>query len=142
MKTIEELQRALTTAGLDRIAPQIVKLARQCYRIDRSLTHEDQIPIGSSKFGGSPDVPAGFVWPQTSHPQNPAHMEFVGQIQLSDLPQPLPEPVGREGLLSFFTRWSEGNIFFYPEGTALQRTLGPELSASATPSRLWQRVKA
>src|SRR3970040_1388436 len=102
MESLDELKRRLIQAGLDRAVPQLVQLARSCYRIERSLTSESEILIGASKFGGSPDVPAGFDWPHIEGRTNPEAMEFVGQIRLADLPEPLPEPAPRDGLLSFF----------------------------------------
>src|SRR5262245_58237859 len=132
MTSREELKRKLHDNGLGRVAVQIAQLARPCYRIGRTPAPEEQIPIGRSKFGGSPDVPAGFQWPQVSNIKKPAVMEFVAQIRLADLPAPLPEPVPRDGLLSFFTHWSEGRVFHFAEGTRLQRTEGPAEAAASS----------
>jgi len=141
MKNSDEFIAALAEAGLGRMAEQIGRFARPCCRIERTLVPEDRIQVGASKFGGSPDVPAGFAWPQVEGPSGPEAMEFVGQVRLADLPVPLPEPVPREGLLSFFTRWDEGRVFYYPDGTALQRTTGPNPPVEAPPSGFWQRVR-
>jgi uncharacterized protein YwqG len=141
MESRDELKRKLAEAGLDHVAREIVQLARPCYRIERTLTLEGNIPIGASKFGGSPDVPAGFSWPQIEGRKGPEAMEFVGQIRLADLPKPHPEPVPGEGLLSFFTRWSEGRVFYNSEEAVLQRTEGPNPPAPPAPSGFWQRVK-
>jgi len=125
MKNSDEFIAALADAGLGGSAEQIARFARSCCRIERTLAPEDRILVGASKFGGSPDVPAGFAWPHAEGAGGPEPMEFVGQVRLADLPAPLPEPVPREGLLSFFTRWDEGRVFYYPDGTALRRTAGP-----------------
>src|SRR5688572_19901843 len=106
MESREELKRKLAEAGLERVSQEVVQLARPCYRIERTLRLDDQTPIGASKFGGSPDAPAGFAWPQIDGRKGPEAMEFVGQIRLADLQDPLPEPAPHDGLLSFFTRWS------------------------------------
>ena len=116
---------SLVAAGLGHVADKITSLTRPCYRLRRKIGVAEQLPIGTSRLGGSPDVPAGFVWPQTTNTRSPEDMEFVAQIRLTDLPPPLPEPLPPNGLLSFFTRWSEGRVFYFPEGTVLGRTVGP-----------------
>lgn len=142
MRDREELKRRLEAAGLSSVAERIVALARPCYRIERMLTPEDQIPIGASKFGGLPDVPAGFVWPQIEGKRHPEPVEFVGQIRLADLPDPLPEPLPRDGLLSFFTRWSEGQVFYFPQGATLERSPSPNPQVAPAPEGFWQKLKA
>jgi uncharacterized protein YwqG len=142
MKSSDELKTSLTDAGLGRVADQIARFARPCVRIGRTLTPEDLIPLGASKFGGSPDAPSGFAWPQAQGANGPEPMEFVGQVRLGDVTTPLPEPAPRDGLLSFFTRWDEGRVFYYPEGTALQRTASPNPLVEPVPSGFWQRVRA
>lgn len=134
MSTHDELKRKLTEAGLGSVAEQIAQMARPCYRVTSTLAPEEQISIGASKFGGSPDVPAGFVWPEG--------LEFVAQVRLADLPKPLPEPVPQDGLLSFFTRWSEGRVFYFPEGTPLHRTAMPPAPPEPAPTGLWNRLSA
>ena len=140
MESVYELKRKLGEAGLSRVADQIARLARPCYTIKRLLRSEDEIPAGASKFGGSPDVPAGFFWPTAEGSKGP--MEFVGQIRLADLLEPLPEAIPRTGLLSFFTRWSDGRVYYYPEGTPLQRASGLPPSVAPAPSGFWQHVTA
>jgi uncharacterized protein YwqG len=140
MESVDELKRKLEQANLGHVADSIAKLARPCYRIKCVLRPEGEIPAGASKFGGSPDVPAEFVWPHNKSIKHSEPMEFVGQIRLEDLHEPLPEAMPRTGLLSFFTRWSDGCVYYYPQGTALQRTPGPNPPAPPPPSGIWQRV--
>ena len=142
MAAHDELKRKLTEAGLAAFADRLIQLARPCYRVVRTLLPEEQIGIGASKFGGSPDLPSGFAWPEASDIKKPETMEFVGQIRLSDLPGPLLEPVPENGMLSFFTRWSEGRVFYFPEGTALQRTEGPHAQVAPAQSGFWQNLRA
>ena len=132
----DDLKRKLADAGLPAVAQSITQLARPCYRVVRALSPEEEIPLGASKFGGSPDVPADFVWPQTPDATKSEPMEFVGQVRLADLPGPLPEPAPQSGLLSFFTRWSGGRVFYFPEGTLLQRTAGTVRSSRTCTIRL------
>jgi len=141
MTAHDELKRRLTDAGLSAFAEQLVQLARPCYRVSYTLEPEERIAIGASKFGGSPDVPAGFTWPEVSNVKKPEPMEFVGQIRLADLPEPLPESVPRQGLFSFFTRWSGGRVFYFPDGAALQRIAGPFPPVEPAPTGFWQSLR-
>jgi uncharacterized protein YwqG len=138
----DSLRGKLAAAGLGQVAEKIAQLARPCYRLRRKVGLEQDMPVGGSRLGGSPDVPAGFVWPQVTNIRTPEDMEFVAQIRLSDLPAPLPEAVPQEGLLSFFTRWSEGRVFYFPEGTVLTRVAGPNAPVESAPSGLWQNFTA
>ena len=138
----DDLKRRLTEAGLAAYADTLTQLARPCYRLVRTLTPEDQIPIGASKFGGSPDVPADFTWPRVSNTKKPEQMVFVAQIRLSDLPGPQLEPAPPDGLLSFFSHWSEGYVFYFPEGTPLKRIEGPHAPSEPAPSGFWQSLRA
>jgi uncharacterized protein YwqG len=142
MAALDELRQRLTAAGLGHSAEKIVRLVRPSYRLQRTLTPEEQISIGASKLGGSPDVPNGFEWPHVTNIKKPEAMEFVAQIRPSDLPEPVPEPAPRDGLLSFFRRWSEGRVFYFPEGTPLMRTAGPYAPVDPPPSGFWQNLRA
>jgi uncharacterized protein YwqG len=138
----EELRRKLTDAGLGKVAERILQFSRPCYHVRRAIVQEEDLAIGASKFGGSPDVPADFVWPQVHNDKRPEALEFVAQIRLSDLPEPMPEPLPRDGLLSFFTRWDESRVFYYPRGTALERTEGPYAPVAPAPVGFWQTLRA
>ena len=142
MTKLEDLRARLSSAGLGNAAENILKMVRPCYRIERTLTTEDNLSIGTSRFGGSPDVPDGFEWPICGGGKNPEAMEFVGQLRLKDLPAGVSEPLPRDGLLSFFTRWSESRVFFYPEGTSLTRALSPNPPVAAPPSGFFKSLFA
>ena len=117
-------------------------MVRPCYRIERTPTTEESLPIGTSRFGGLPDAPAGFAWPALTGGKTPEAMEFVGQIRLQDLPNPVPERLPLQGLLSFFTRWSESRVFFYPEGTPLERVASPNPPVAPAPTGLFKSLLA
>src|SRR5262245_46877774 len=106
MSQLQEIRSRLSTTGLDRVAGSILKMIRPCYHIERTLVPEESLTLGASKFGGSPEVPEDFIWPEVSGSKQTEPMEFVAQIRLADLPEPPPEAIPREGLLSIFTRWS------------------------------------
>ena len=67
------------------------------------------LPAGSSKFGGRPDVPAGFVWPVFETKTfdgdgvKPRPLAFLAQFDCARLAELDPEGLlPRTGLLSFF----------------------------------------
>jgi len=68
-------------------------------RVGFSRRAEADAPIGASRIGGGPDVPAGFTWP--THKGRP--LDFLLQINLADvqgLQCGLDLPA--QGVLSFF----------------------------------------
>jgi len=72
------------------------------------ITASNPITRGCSKFGGVPDVPSTFKWPE--HSLGP--YRFIGQINLSDIPvggHGLPS----NGLLSFFYADDENGESFW-----------------------------
>ena len=69
----------------------------------------EALPAGSSKFGGRPDVPAGFVWPVfetktfDDDTVKPRPLAFLAQFDCARLAELDPEGLlPRTGLLSFF----------------------------------------
>jgi uncharacterized protein YwqG len=65
------------------------------------LTEKDNFidkEMGSSKFGGSPDLPKNFIWPKVGT----LPLSFILQINCEDLPDYATEYLPKKGLLSFF----------------------------------------
>ena len=65
----------------------------------------EALPLGASRFGGLPDLPAGTPWPE----RDGVPMEFVAQLRLADLAG--LDPLGRlpaDGTLVFFynSQWT------------------------------------
>ena len=67
------------------------------------------LPIGASKIGGCPDVPADFVWPYVTgggiceNDDKPHPLTFMAQFNLSELADCDTENrLPKAGLLSFF----------------------------------------
>lgn len=60
---------------------------------------DDDLPVGATKIGGRPDLPAGSAWPSCGG----LPLSFVAQINLADATAIVPEiPVPTHGVLSFF----------------------------------------
>lgn len=92
----------------------------------------NNVTIGGTRLGGTPDVPEGFVWPRPEAPENPeeiakrgnedaaremrAHMDldlplaFIGQVDLGEAAGlgPVASPLPSEGRLLFFYDLSIG----------------------------------
>jgi hypothetical protein len=91
--------------GLGEHQEYLLGMARPSVEI---LTAKARVTKGCSKFGGAPDLPADFEWPQ--HKLGP--YRFIGQINLADIPigsHALPT----DGLLSFFYAHDEDGESFW-----------------------------
>ena len=51
--------------------------------ISLKASDDQQIPIGASKFGGSPDLPRNEPWPVNEQTGEPLH--FIAQINFSEV---------------------------------------------------------
>jgi uncharacterized protein YwqG len=69
--------------------------------INLGVKVDNNIPIGKSKYGGSPDLPANFVWPNW----NGLPLSFVSQINLSEV-----KPFDKDNLLP-----EHGMLYFFIE---------------------------
>lgn len=114
---------------------------------------EDAIIVGASKYGGSPDVPRGFVWPtRTTDPsRKPAGhvypLTFVAQMNFAEAgpcvagdaiwPQSGVLAVFYDAMCTPTGQWpaaADGmRLFYFPAGTELARTKAPEV-VPPTPS--------
>ena len=100
----------MKACGLARVSGEVLAATRPGVGFD--LTPGDG-PVGSTRFGGSPDLPRGFVWPV----HETINARFVAQIDLAEVAALLPEqnPLPREGLLSFFW-WQESDHGYEEDG--------------------------
>jgi uncharacterized protein YwqG len=139
MPSLPELQQKLTAvlahAELSRLAQPILAAAQPAVLVELLPVSQGDLPLGASKIGGDPDLPAGYPWPAwKDQPQG-----FLAQFDLSaasacDLQGLLP----RDGLLSFFydlvdTPWGYdpaqqgySHIAYFPAGTPLSRRESPD----------------
>src|SRR5437764_367583 len=75
------VQAAFIAAGISRLLKDIDYLARPSIRLATTRVDEPTLKIGTSKIGGIPDLPPGFVWPQC----NGLPQSFLAQIHLADI---------------------------------------------------------
>jgi len=91
---VDAIASRLREVGVER-AEELAKLAAPSIRIDARRCVPSSIPLGASRFGGSPDLPPGFEWPCNGGNA----LSFIAQIDLSALQvADLPET----GWLFFF----------------------------------------
>lgn len=95
----ETIHALIEESGLLRIADELEQLLEPSIRLHAHAAREDDIAIGVSKIGGTPDLPVGAAWPEW----NDVPMSFLAQIQLHDIaPLDTQGFLPHDGLLSFF----------------------------------------
>jgi uncharacterized protein YwqG len=96
---IADIQEALKQAGLARVLKDIAAISQPAIRLYPHVLDEASIAVGTSKFGGAPDLPPDIAWP-TWHglPQS-----FIAQIRLDDAcDYDVAHLLPRNGMLWFF----------------------------------------
>jgi uncharacterized protein YwqG len=146
MNLRDDLIAKLQEAKLGRIAAGVADLGKPSFRLRTARAADEEIPVGASKLGGLPDLPAGCAWPSNSEKE----LAFIAQINLAHLPDPGPGP--REGLLSFFydadqSAWgfdpkqrSHWEVLFFDSAESLQRIEQP--ASLVRPKGFMERLKA
>ena len=126
MKTLEQIREAMTQRGLADYYEQLAPFARNLIRITPEACDDGDIPVGASKFGGCPDLPAGVEW--FGYGVDDCYLDFVAQINFAqtapfDTAHKLPE----RGMLYFFYdgafdsrypyfnsgKWVNWKLYFY-----------------------------
>ena len=100
MITHDLLANLIAQNGLESYAADLMRMSRSSVHIATApAPDESKIPVGASKFGGVPDVPAGFVWPMWQNKP----LSFMGQIRLGDVaPFDTEQLLPTSGWLHFF----------------------------------------
>lgn len=144
MRTKEDLAKQLSDAGMAAIAAEVAAVSREAFRIQTSAATDETLPIGASKLGGLPDLPANIGWPDCEG----APLAFIGQISLREIPSPSPLP--RDGIVSFFydnaqSAWgfdpkdqSSFRVLYFPMPEELRRAHSP---VKDEPPSLLQKIK-
>lgn len=95
----ESIRALIQESGLPRIADELEQLLQPSIRLHAQAVQADDIAIGASKIGGTPDLPASAAWPE----QNDIPMSFLAQIHLRDVTSlDARKLLPADGLLSFF----------------------------------------
>lgn len=120
-------------AGISERADDFLALARPAiFFRPAPRIFEDNIPVGASKIGGRPDLPANLSWPKDlQFPDIP--LTFLAQINLRDVPHSVLDiDLPQDGLLSAFAAPYHmaglGRFVWFPPNAELaRRSLPPEL---------------
>src|SRR4051794_39230511 len=84
----------LRKAGIPKTA-ELGALAEPSFKITTQRVPLADLPLGASRFGGSPDVPPGFTWPD----RDGRPLTFLAQLDLLEIHAP---GVPDHGWLLFF----------------------------------------
>lgn len=82
MKTKAELEDLIRECDLDAHWEKILNSARTSIRFVLEETPEEELPLGSSKLGGSPDLPPDVEW--FANPESGQLLSFVAQINFAE----------------------------------------------------------
>jgi uncharacterized protein YwqG len=141
-----QVATALHAVGLEKIIPAVMPYARSSLQIHAVRCKQEDLALGASRFGGMPDLPAGFRWPIFQG----LPLLFVAQFDLSTLPRAAASCLPASGWLVFFydtgtwgfdpaDRGSVSVAFVTGSPTSLIRTKSPtrnEYVVSFQPCRL------
>lgn len=131
---MEKLMQRLAELGLESYYERTKHYLRNAIHMEYTVIPEREIPVGASKLGGHPDLPAEFEWPRQEEGEC---LLFLLQLNLAELaPYDLDGMLPREGMLYFFydvgpmpsvpygdpDGWA---VRYYP-GSDVTRQCGPE----------------
>lgn len=94
----DALRRHSISDHYDRIRP----LARLTFLMRVSPIDDPNVsPIGSSRFGGTPDLPPEGIWAR--NPEDDLLLDFIGQINLAELPD-IEHALPKSGMLLLYSQ--------------------------------------
>jgi uncharacterized protein YwqG len=143
-----DLETRLHAMSLGRVADEVLQLARPAIRLNLTLTEETAIPVGTTKLGGSADLPLDAQWPWWRGGPLP----FIAQVRLEEVAAFDPEgDLPHQGLLSFFFAPTDPesaepsdaepdvdpdawHVLYTPDATRLERRPAPPWPR---PEQLW-----
>jgi uncharacterized protein YwqG len=121
----------LSNGGLARVSEEVGKVTLPSIRLIAHPAEESQLRVGSTKFGGSPDLPQETRWPEW----NGSPLPFVAQINLAEVaPYDLSHLLPATGILAFFFDQDA----FFESRPADQATSWQVCYTPGLPSDLWR----
>ena len=139
MKTLQELKACMEARGMTGFFRVAGPQARNAVLLRPQVREEDGIPLGASKLGGDPDLPAELPWPRREGSDLP--LSFLGQLNLAEVhPWDQAGELPERGMLYFFYDCSEDGmpwgfdpedrdghrVCFYDGNAPLERRTPPE----------------
>jgi hypothetical protein len=95
-----EVRKALTAAGLGSVADTVAEASRPALMVKLRRLGQEPAALGTSRFGGRPDLPGGAKWPRCKG----KNQTFLAQMRVRDLPAAASELRRVGGTLLFFTQ--------------------------------------
>lgn len=103
MKTLQELESLYKDHDLSAQFRILRQRTRNAIRLQLAPCLDQNIPLGSSKLGGAPDLPVGMAWPCRDGVMEQIPLSFVGQINFAEVkPYDLEGRLPERGILYFF----------------------------------------
>ena len=133
----DEALNVINQSALAHASDQLPNALLPAVRIKTESTSLDKLPLGASRFGGLPDVPEDFVWPQ----KNDVPLAFLAQLNLQEVaPFDLEKQLPEGGWLYFFYDAEEQPWGFDPQDEGAWRVIfvdaSQELTRVKSPERL------
>jgi len=123
MLTRAELKAAFVEAGVGRIAQQLAELSEPCVLVSTHAHPHEDLPIGESRIGGAPDLPATMEWPMWRDKP----LAFLAQFNLADLARfACCRDLPSSGRLWFFYDSEQSTWGFDPQDRGSWRVLHAE----------------
>lgn len=98
------IQELIDANGLSHIAGELLQSLKYSIRLKTRAVTEDQLAVGASKIGGTPDLPPDMQWPEWSN----GPLSFICQIHLPDItPYDRDYLLPHTGMLYFFYHYND-----------------------------------
>jgi len=135
-----DLRTHLEESGLARVAGDLQRLMMVSIRLKAKVTAEDDLKPGSSKLGGTPDLPDGTAWPEC----NGVPMALLAQLRMQDVAPCDPDGrLPKSGMLYFFYETKDQKWGFDPEDRGHWKVIyyDGDLAGfrAATPPNAWPK---
>jgi len=131
---MEQLKQEMLERGLGGMFEALAPYGKNAVYME---LEEEDCPVGASKMGGEPDLPAGMEWPRTAEG---VALSFIAQINFAQVhPYDIDGRLPEKGMLWFFYDCSDegmpwgydpkdadGFRVIYAEGGELERLEAPE----------------
>ncbi len=112
---VETLREQIRSFGLNRLEEKIIQLAQPCIYMTREAVDDDKLPVGASKLGGLPDLPANMQWPY----YNSVPLTFIGQFKFSEIAKcDLDGILPHQGILYYFIETDDMIFGMYEQRSA------------------------
>ncbi len=140
----QDLWRKAQKTGLARVADELHGVMLPSIRLNATPISENDLPVGCSKLGGTPDLPKGTPWPVCTSSWSLGDLPYgvpmalLAQIRMQDVASHNPSGrLPKSGMLYFFyeAREQSWGLFtldrgkwqvIYHDGANLQRAVPPE----------------